>query len=355
MLPPALGRLRSSATALALTVVLGACQGVPGVPSTQSGPAATVAQPSPAGAVTIYSGRSKELVEPLIERFRGASGLQVRTNYASTTDLAATILEEGNASPADVFLSQDAGALGALAAEGRLAQLPRSVLDEVDPRFRSPDGVWAGVSGRARVAAYDTRVLSEGDLPGSILDFTDPAWKGKLGWAPSNASLQSFVTALRVLRGEDGARAWLEGIEANEPMVYEGNSQALEGVASGEIQVALINHYYLLEAVAERGELPVANYFFPGGDPGSLVNVAGAGILATAKNTDAAIAFVEFLLSDESQRYFSEKTYEYPLVDGIGADERLRPLAEIDAPDIDLSDLADLQGTLDLMQEVGVL
>jgi iron(III) transport system substrate-binding protein len=376
-------RPRAIALLLALPVALSACAGAASQTATGSAGAAasapasadnspptgttgeepgssaatetSSAQPSLSGTLTVYSGRSEELVQPVIDRFEDETGLEVEVNYASTTELAAAILEEGDASPADVFFSQDAGALGAIAAEDRLSELPAATLERVAPEFRSADGQWVGVSGRARVLAYDTRALTEADLPDSVLDLTDPEWKGKIGWAPSNASLQSFVTALRVLEGDDAARSWLEGIRANEPKVYEGNSQALEGVASGEVQVALINHYYLLGALAERGDLPVANHFFPGGDPGSLVNVAGVGILRTAKNADAAQAFVDFLLAEESQRYFSEVTYEYPLVEGVEADERLTPLAEIEVPNIDLSDLADLQGTVELMTEAGVL
>ncbi len=359
---PLVRRRLTTLAAAAATLALAAC-GTAGTPSpstpTVTASPTTGAEASPAasagGSLTIYSGRSEALVGPLIERFEEQSGIDVEVNYAGTSELAATILEEGDASPADVFFSQDAGALGALAAEGRLANLPQTVLDQVDERFRSDDGQWVGVSGRARVAAYDTRVLSEGDLPASVLDLVDPAWKGKVGWAPSNASLQSFVTALRVLEGDEAARAWLDGMQANEPREYEGNSQALEGVAAGEVQLALINHYYLLEAIAERGELPVANHFFPAGDPGALVNVAGAGVLTTAGNAPAALAFIEFLLDDGSQAYFAEETFEYPLVDGIPADERLTPLTDIDSPDIDLSDLSDLDGTLQLMQEAGVL
>ena len=342
------------ATALVIAASLIAACGPGASQSPSRAPASLTPSPG-AAALVIYSGRSEELVAPLIERFETQSGIDVQVNYAGTSELAATILEEGDASPADVFFSQDGGALGALAAEGRLAALPQATLDRVDAAFRSPDGLWVGVSGRARVAAYNTEALTEADLPDSILGFTDPAWKGRLGWAPSNASLQSFVTALRFLNGEEAAKAWLEGIKANEPKVYEGNSQALEGVASGEIDVAFINHYYLLEALADGGEMPVANHFFPGGDPGALINAAGAGILASSKNAAAAQEFVDFLLSAESQGYFAEETYEYPLVDGIPADDRLTPLDEIASPDIDLSDLADLQGTVELMQEVGIL
>jgi iron(III) transport system substrate-binding protein len=315
------------------------------------------ASPSGAsGSLTIYSGRSEGLVGPLIQRFQEETGITTEVNYAGTTDLAATILEEGDASPADVFFAQDAGALGAIAAEGLLADLPAATLDQVDERFRSDDGQWVGLSGRARVVAYDTRALEESDLPSSIDDFTDPAWKGKIGWAPSNASFQSFVTAYRVLEGDEAAKAWLEGIVANEAKVYENNDAVLAAIAAGEVEVGFINHYYLVNALAEQGEsFPVRNHFLQSGDPGSLINVAGAGILTSADNPAAAQAFIDFLLSSESQQYFAEQTHEYPLVDGVEADPNLPPLADIASPDIDLSDLADLQGTQTLLQEAGVL
>jgi iron(III) transport system substrate-binding protein len=308
------------------------------------------------GSLTIYSGRSEELVGPLIERFETESGLDVQVDYAGTTDLAATILEEGDASPADVFLAQDAGALGAVGHEGRLAPLPESTLGRVDPRFRAADGTWVGASGRARVVIYDTRVHSEADLPTTIDAFTDPAWKGKIGWAPTNASLQTFVTAYRLMKGEDAARAWVEGIVANEPKVYDGNDAVLAAVAAGEVEVGFVNHYYLMRQLIEQGEsFPVRNHFLDGGDPGALVNVAGAGILTTSKNPTAAQAFVDFLLSEASQTYFATETSEYPLIEGVPADPGLPTLAELESPDIDLSDLSDLEGTLRLLQDAGAL
>lgn len=333
---------------LAWSLLVAACGGAASSPS-------VVPDASPSGTLTIYAGRSEELVGPLIERFESETGVTVEVNYAGTTDLAATILEEGDASPADVFFAQDAGALGAVAAEGRLAAIPASTLDRVDARFRSDDGQWVGVSGRVRVVVYDTRVFGEADLPTSIDAFSDPAWKGKIGWAPTNASFQSFVTAYRMLKGDDAAKAWLEGIVANEPKVYEGNDAVLAAVAAGEVEVGFVNHYYLLQALAEDAAFPVANHFLAGDDPGSLVNVAGAGILTTAPNPVAAQAFVDFLLAEESQRYFSTETREYPLIDGVAADEALPPLSEIAGPDIDLSDLSDLEGTLRLLQDAGVL
>ena len=363
--------LRRLALAPALVVALAACTpgatsqpsisgtSLPPASASPSADASPSAEPSPSaagGTLTVYSGRSEELVAPILARFEETTGIDLEVRYASTSELAATILEEGDASPADVFFSQDGGALGALALEGRLAALPQDVLDIVDPRLRAADGTWVGVSGRARVLAYDSRELEPADLPASVLDLTDPSWKGRLGWVPTNASFQTFVTALRVQLGEDAAREWLEGVQANEPKVYEGNAAAVQAVNAGEIDIALVNHYYRYQAAAENGgDLPVLNHFFTGGDPGALINVAGVGILSTAANPEAADAFVRFLLAEEAQTYFAEETFEYPLLAGIPLAEGLPTLEEIDSPDLDLSQLADLEGTLTLLAEVGLL
>ena len=308
-----------------------------------------------AQSITVYSGRSEELVGPLLEQFTEATGIEVEARYGDTAEMANLILTEGENSPADVFFAQDAGALGAVADEGLFAELPSGSLERVDPRFQSPEAQWVGVSGRARVVAYNTENVDEADLPDSIFGFTDPEWSGRIGWAPTNGSFQAFVTALRVVEGEDRAREWLEGIQANDPKVYEGNNPALDAVAAGEVDVAFINHYYLMQRLTEDPEIAAANHFLTGGDPGALVNVAGVGILASSERSDAAERFVEYLLSDEAQAYFAGETMEYPLVESVEPDAELPPLSEIGTPDIDLSDLSDLEGTLELLQEVGIL
>ena len=222
--------------------------------------------------------------------------------------------------------------------------------------FRGLPGAWVGVSGRARIVAFDKNSLEESDLPSSVLGFTDDRWKAKLGWAPTNASFQSFVTALRKTEGEAAAEEWLREMKDNDAQVYENNVAIRDAVANGEIEVGLINHYYVAEAVAEEGDdYPVGVFEPPAGDPGALVNVAGAGVIRGSDNEDAAREFIEFLLSREAQEYFAEETKEYPLTAGVDAEAGLLPLGSIEQPDVDLSDLDDLEGTVDLLEKTEVL
>jgi iron(III) transport system substrate-binding protein len=306
------------------------------------------------GPLTVYSGRSESLVGPVLEGFTEATGIEVKTKYADTAELAAILLEEGDRSPADIYFAQDAGALGAVADAGLLATLPDDQLAKVPAIYSDADGEWVGVSGRARTVAHTT--TGEVEVPVSILDFTDPSWAGRIGWAPANGSFQAFVTALRVIEGEDAARAWLEGILANDPVPYPSNTTAVEGVAAGEVDVAFVNHYYLLRLLAEHGDdYPVAQSFFGGGDPGSLVNVAGVGQLATTDQPEAAAALIDYLLDSEAQTYFSGSTFEFPLIEGVAADPRLPAIESVEAPQVDLSALADLQGTVELLRAVGAI
>ena len=306
------------------------------------------------GTLTIYSGREEELVAPLIEMFEADSGTNVEVRYGDSAELAATIAEEGDNSPADVFFAQDPGSLGAL--EDQLAELPDSALDRVDDRFRDPDGRWVGTSGRVRVIAYNTDELTHSELPTSVFDLTDPKWKGKIGIAPTNASFQAFVTAMRLNEGEDRTREWLEGIKANDPMLYERNTPIVEAVAAGEIELGLVNHYYLYLVKEESPDAPVDNHFLSGDDPGALVSVAGVGVLETADNEEAARDFVDYLLSEEGQRFYVEaaEEAEYPLIDGVEPKEGLPPLAELEGPDVRLADFGpELERTLELLNEVG--
>src|SRR5688572_13266665 len=306
--------------------------------------------------LVVYSGREEELVGPLFERFEEETGIDVEVRYGDSAELAATIAEEGENSPADVFFAQDPGSLGAVEREGVLATLPQEALDRVPARFRDPDGHWVGTSGRSRVIAYNTEALAEADVPDSVFALTDPKWKGKIGIAPTNASFQAFVSAMLLDLGEERTREWLEGLKANEPKLYEKNTPVVEAVGSGEIELGLVNHYYLYLVKEENPDAAVANHFLTGEDPGALVSVAGAAILETAEHADAAQQFVEFLLSEPSQRFYVDEAEEaeYPLVPGIDAKAGLPPLESLGGPQIQLDQLGpELEKTLELLNEVG--
>jgi iron(III) transport system substrate-binding protein len=306
--------------------------------------------------LVVYSGRQEALVQPIIDDFTEETGIEVSVRYGNTAQLAAQILEEGDRTPADVYFAQDGGALGALTKAGMLAELPDELLDTVDPRYRADDGTWIGTSGRARVIVYDPDQLTEDEVPDSVFELTDPRWKGKVGVAPSNASFEAFVTAIRVLEGEDVAREWLDGMAANDVQLFDNNVLILNAAEDGVVALGLINHYYWYEQVAEEGPeaVPARLKFLPDGDPGALVNVAGVGVLSASDHDDEAVRFAEYLLGDDAQTYFAQDTMEYPLLDGIPIAEGLPPLDSLQTPDIDLSDLDTLEETLQMIEEAGL-
>ena len=304
--------------------------------------------------LVVYSGRSESLVDAVIQQFSQATGIEVEVKYAGTPQLAATLLEEGGNSPADIFFAQDPGGLGAV--EGMLATLPDRVLSRVPDWARSPEGKWVGLSGRARAVVYNPERISEEELPDDVWDFVNPEWKDRIGWAPTNASFQTMVTAMRALWGEEKTTQWLEGVQANNPTIYPKNTPQVAAVAAGEIDVGLVNHYYLFRFLIEEGEdFPARNYHPRAGGPGATIMVAGAGILNSSDNRGAAEKFLEFMLSRVGQQYFAGQTFEYPLVEGVKVPHVLVPLDEINHPSIPLKDLADLEGTQQLLRKTGVL
>lgn len=336
-----------------------ACSNNSSTPNAQTSPAsspsATTATSNAKGQeLVVYCGRDEKLVGELIKKFEAETGTKVQVRYGDTAELVAAVLEEQKNSPADVFFAQDPGALGALQQANRTTKLPDAVLAKVDDRFHSPTGQWVGITGRARTVDYNTNLVKAEELPQSIFDLTDPKWKGKIGWAPTNGSFQAFVTALRVTEGEEKAKQWLEGMKVNEPKVYPKNVPIVEALSRGEIALGLVNHYYLERFKVENPNAPVAHHFT--GDVGSMVNVAGVAILDSAKHPDLAQKFVAFLLDNEAQNYFAIETREYPLADGVKvASSNLKSLDQVQTPKIDLASLSDLDATLKLLQSTGVI
>jgi iron(III) transport system substrate-binding protein len=300
-----------------------------------------------AGSVTIYSGRNEELIQPILDEFTDATGIDVNVKYGDSADLALLIDEEaaaGNVQP-DVFLSQSPGALGFLEQNDRLDTLPQATLDRVPESVRDDAGEWVGFSGRKRTLVYNSELVDEADLPTSVLDMTDPKWKGKIGIAPSNGSFQDFVTAMRITEGDDVTTAWLEGIAANDPLTFPANAAIVAAVGRGEIEVGLVNHYYNYRALAEDPNQPTLNHYFADDDPGSLIIVTGAAPLAGADNADGAVALIDFLLSSEGQQYFAEQTFEYPLTIGEALPAGIPPIDFSQAGSVRFEDLGDALAT----------
>jgi len=305
--------------------------------------------------VVVYSGRSEALVGELFVAFTNETGIEVDVRYGDSGEMAALVLTEGSSSPADLFFSQDAGALGAVEEASLFATLPSETLSLVESKYSSQTGNWVGTSGRARVVVYNPSLVDT--PPAGIDDLLDPKWSGKIGYAPTNASWQSFVTALRVTRGEDAARTWLQGFAANKPVAYEKNAVVRDAVNSGDVALGLTNHYYLYEKIAAEGTAAVVakNHYFVNGDVGGLVNVAGVGMLQSSKNQKSALALINYLLSPAGQEYFAQKSFEYPLVAGIAQYAELPALVDLNSPNIDLSDLKSIALTQEMLEEVGLL
>ncbi|MDO5067553.1 MAG: extracellular solute-binding protein [Propionibacteriaceae bacterium] len=361
-------RRRVFLTAGALgSLALAACGGTPQTSSSPSS-APTSAADSPSEAmssspameggskVVLYSGRNEKLVGPLIEQMKTATGLEIEVRYEGTPEMAAKILEEGANSPADLFLSQDAGALGALGKAGLLAALPQTTLDKVDGAYRDAKGLWVATSGRIRVLAVNAEVSPAAKNYKSIDEILVEENRGKIGYAPTNASFQSFVTALRVVKGEAEAEAWLTKLKELEPRTYEKNTGVLEAVDSGEVGIGLINHYYWYKMKDEKGDAVKAELvYLDQTDPGALLNVAGVGVLASSKNTDAALKVVDYLLSTEGQTYFADQTAEYPVIDGVKGKFDLKPIDASKPHGVDLNDLDSLAETQELLKKVGLI
>lgn len=319
--------------------------------------AATLFATATAQTLTLYVGRGEALAGPIIERFEQETGIDVSVRYGSTAELAVLISEEGAASPADGFWAQDAGALGTLAKAGALSPVPDELFATIAEKQRVPENLWVPVSARNRTLIYSTDRVDAAELPASVLDLTDERYQGRVAWAPTNGSFQSFVTALRVTHGEDVAEEWLRGMIANGAKAYPNNNSQLDAVASGEVDFGLVNNYYLLRRLAEEPSFPVAQTFFADGDIGNLANVTGVGVVKTSDAPELMHRFIAFLLSDEAQQFFTNDNHEYPITTTVAPHPSLASNAEATAaaPEVDLGAIDDLEGTLRLLREVGLL
>jgi iron(III) transport system substrate-binding protein len=319
-----------------------------------SGCSSSTEQESSPRELTIYSGRSQEFIAPFLAEWEKKSGIALKIRYADSAELAAQIREEGSNSPADIFLAQDAGSLGAVSLAGLFTTLGDEVGAEIQPQYIAADRSWIGVTGRARVFAYNPRLLT--DLPQSITDLANPVYKSKLGIAPTNSSFQAFVTALINAKGEDFTQKWLESLVKNDVQIFAKNSAIVEAIDSGKISIGLVNHYYTWEVSQGLGrKISAENGFFTSGDLGNMVNVSGAGILKSSKKYAAAEDLINYLTSQVVQSKFVAETHEYSLIADQISPAGLPSLSQIGAPSVDLESLAEIQKTQELLIKVGLL
>jgi len=306
--------------------------------------------------LVVYSGRTEDLIGPLLERFADETGISIDVRYGDSADLALTIDTDGDRSPTDVFISQSPGAVGFLDAQGRLKPLPDDVLGLVAEGNHAGDGTWVGLSGRVRVLVYNPDLVPEEDLPDSVLDLTAPDYEGEVAVAPSNGSFIDFVTAMRTELGDDVASEWLNGLAENDARPYANNNAIVEAVGRGEVPMGLVNHYYNVRAKSEDPSVESENWFFPDeGDLGALLIVTAVSKIDTTDMEDEAERLVEFLLTEESQRYFARETFEYPLIDGVDPVEGVPPIDELTVTRIDLDELGGgLQATQELIADSGI-
>ncbi|WP_261624679.1 extracellular solute-binding protein [Nesterenkonia marinintestina] len=307
-------------------------------------------------SLVLYSGRNEELIQPLIDDFTEETGVEVDVRYGDTAELAAQLLEEGDNTDADVFLAQDAGALGQVASEGMFDTLDSELLDQVPEIYRDADEQWVGLSGRLRTLIYNEDLVDEDELPERVEDINDEEYQGRVAVAPTNASFQSFVTAYRELEGDEAAEDFLSGLAENDAPIREKNGEIVTDVASGSLEMGLVNHYYLYAQAEESGEDPedmdIANHLFGDGDVGALMNVAGAGVMDA--DHEPSQQLMEYLLGEDGQSYFVEETAEYPMIEGMDGPEGMPALEDLDIPDIDLNRLEDLETTVEKITDSGL-
>jgi iron(III) transport system substrate-binding protein len=309
-------------------------------------------------SLTIYSGRDRVLVEPIMNKFMQETGIELNVRYASSQALATQLIEEGSNSPADVYWSTEPGTLGLVAGRALLKRLPVATTTKVPNRYSTRSRRWVGTSGRSRVLAYNTNLLRPAQLPKTIWGLTNPSWKGKIGLAPTNGSFQAFLGAAIHMHGEARVRTWLNGLKANDVKFYPNNTTVVQAVGRGDVQVGLVNHYYRYLLLAQDPNLPVRNHWFQANDPGALVLAAGAGIVSATEKDAASLRFVNFLLGKWAQRFIARGpgAAEYPLVKGPAPRPGLRGIRTIKGPKYNLGRLAvDLPKAVQLLLEVGFI
>lgn len=310
------------------------------------------------GTLTVYSGRDEGNVAPLFEQFEDETGIELDVRYGDSAALTAQILEEGEATPADVYFTLEVGGINALANDGQIATLSDEVLEQVSDDYIVEDGTWVATASRARVLAYNPDNTDVEDLPETIDELTEEEWQGRVGFAPTNSSFQAFISGFRALDGDDRVAQWLSAFAANDPEPFDNNQSTIEGVENGTVDVGMVNHSYYYKMVEEEGEENVnfLPHYITGDDPLGIPVVGGISVLESSEMQEEGNELISFLLSEEAQQHFADDTAEYPVRPGIESTEHdLPPLEELGPPPMELAEVASMDETLALLQDAGLL
>jgi iron(III) transport system substrate-binding protein len=306
--------------------------------------------------ITVYNAQHEELIAEVAPLFEEETGIEVKLRSGSDLELANQLVQEGDASPADVFLTENSPAMSLVDNAGLFTKVDQETLDLIPPEYVPANSNWIGFMGRSTVAMYNTEALSEADMPDSILDFADPEWAGRISYSPTGADFQAIVSAVLELEGEQATREWLAGLAEN-GTEYDGNDVVLESVDSGEVDAGIAYHYYWYRDQKEAGEHSDSSelHFFDGQDPGAFVSVSGAGVLASSDKQTNAQKFVNFLAGVEGQQAIADSyALEYPLNPEVSLDPPVKPFEELEPPRIDVATL-NSEPVTELMQDEGLL
>ena len=331
------------AVVLALALAATAC-GTSTSPRTLDGAAARIyggqCAPDSGREVTVYSGRTENLIRPVLDAFACEAGVSVAVRWGSSTELALLMAEEGDRTAADIFLSRSPGPVGFLESQGLLGTIEPAVLDLVEPQNHSASGTWVGFSGRKRVLVYNVDSYMAEDLPQSVFDLTDERFRGEVAIPATNGSFVDWFTVFRDQYGSDVAAGWLADMVDNDARYYPNNRSIVEAAGRGEIEMGLVNHYYQYQEAAAAGDSHRAsNWDLADDDIGSLLIITAATVTAASDKNDEATELLRYLLGESAQRYFSEETFEYPLAAGVQPVDILPPLNALEIGSVDFDAL----------------
>ncbi len=339
--------------ALAATAMLGLAACGSGTTSPSNG---TAGADGKNGEITVYNAQHESLTQEWVDAFTAETGIKVTLRQGSDTEMSNQIVQEGQASPADVFLTENSPAMAQVENAGLFADIDQATIDQVPAAYRPSTNKWTGIAARSTVLVYDKTKLTEDQLPASMLDLANPEWKDKWAASPSGADFQAIVSALLELKGEEATAEWLKGMKENFK-AYKGNSTAMKAVNAGEVDAALIYHYYYFGDQSRTGENSqnVSQHYFKNEDPGAFVSVSGGGVLKSSKNPEAAQAFLTFITGKKGQEILQKGTsFEYAIASDVPANDKLVPLAELQAPTVDPAKLNSAKVS-ELMTAAGLL